>query len=147
MERTYFDLLLNNLLKTEAYSRSSGWWGTGFCIYFRPGRFRGVRVGSLEWTLWLAAVCLRISVLGSAAGSRCLFLGEWYGVLLLWAGKSLNQNLKSKYVNRMKLFMTLEHFFSRINKTYALTINARLCRVISFFFLRKRLSMFQGQET
>ena len=45
-------------------------------VWVRPGRFRGVRVGSLEWTLWLAAVCLRISVLGSAAGSRCLFLGE-----------------------------------------------------------------------
>ena len=38
--------------------------------------FPGVRVGSLEWTLWLAAVFLRISVLGSAAGSQCLFLGE-----------------------------------------------------------------------
>ena len=38
--------------------------------------FPGVCVGSLEWALWLAAVCLRISVLGSAAGSWCLFLGE-----------------------------------------------------------------------
>ena len=45
-------------------------------VWVRPGRFRGIRVGSLEWTLWLAAVCLRISVLGSAAGSRCLFQGE-----------------------------------------------------------------------
>ena len=45
-------------------------------VWVWPGRFRGVRVGSLEWALWLAAVCLRIFVLGSAAGSRCLFLGE-----------------------------------------------------------------------
>ena len=56
------------------------------------------------------------SVLGSAAGSRCLFLGEWYGVLVLWAGQSLNQNLKSKYVNHMKLFMTLEHFSAALTK-------------------------------
>ena len=45
-------------------------------VWVRPGRFWGVHVGPLEWVLWLAGVCLGIPVLGSAAGSRCLFLGE-----------------------------------------------------------------------
>ena len=44
---------------------------------------------------------------------------------LSWAGQSLNLNLNSKCVIRMKLFMTLEHFLSHINKTYALPINAQ----------------------
>ena len=85
-------------------------------VWVRPGRFQGECVGSLEWELWLVAVCLRISVLRSAAGLRCLFLGEWYGVLSLWAGQSLNQNLNSKYVNHMKLFLTLEHFSAALTK-------------------------------
>ena len=42
-----------------------------------------------------------------------------------WAGLNLNQNRNLECVIRMKLFMTLEHFLSRINKTYALPINAR----------------------
>ena len=45
-------------------------------VWIWPGHFRGVHVSPLEWVLWLVAVCLGISVLGSAAGSRCHFLGE-----------------------------------------------------------------------
>ena len=70
-------------------------------------------VGPLGWVLWLAAVHLRTSIWIS-------WDLRWHcGVLLwevnmtsylLWAAQSLNQNLNSKCVVYMKLFMTLEHF-------------------------------------
>ena len=43
---------------------------------------------------------------------------------LLWAGQSMNQNLSSKCVVCMKLFMIFMTFLSHINKTFVLSINA-----------------------
>ena len=69
---------------------------------------------------------------------------------LLWAGQTLNQNLTSKCAACMNLFMTLEHFLSHINKTYALSVNAWLNLSVTrreTFFFRKRSTVFQGHYT
>ena len=70
-------------------------------------------VGPLGWMLWLAAVCLGISVWMSQDLRWDCSVSFWevnMASYLLWAGQSLNQNLNSKCVVCMKLFMTLDHF-------------------------------------
>ena len=78
----------------------SAWSIAGPCRFFGMGAV----VGGCAYR----DTCL--DVLGFAVRLRCPILGVDMASYLLWAGQSLNQNVNSKCVVCMKLFMTLEHF-------------------------------------
>ena len=64
-----------------------------------PGRFRRVRVGPLEWVLWLAAVCLGISVLGICSGIAVSLSGGVIRrpIVVVWTEPESEPQLKMCY--------------------------------------------------
>ena len=99
----------------SAWSFRGGGGGEGTCRSFKMGAVVG---GCMS-----RDICL--DVLGFAAGLRCLYLGDWYGLPFVvgWAEPESEPQLKMCYP--YEVIHDLGTFLSRNNKTYALPISAR----------------------